>query len=235
VARLGSDAFGDLEKREAFRPLPRVLALLFLFLIGPAAAATLTGKADIVDADTIKIGGIPVRLYGIDAPESRQTCEQDGNTYACGKQATKALADLIAGEPVQCDIVGRDAFGRALGICSVADTELNATMVSHGWALAFVKFSGRYVANQKAAELAKAGLWAGSFIKPWEWRFAEAEAAQKTRTCVIKGNINREGARIYHLPSQYFYRRIKIDEKKGERWFCTEQEALEAGWRRSLR
>lgn len=215
--------------------LPRVLTLLFLFLIGPAAAATLTGKADIVDADTIKIGGIPVRLYGIDAPESRQTCEQDGNTYACGKQATKALADLIAGEQVQCDILGRDAFGRALGVCSVADTELNATMVSHGWALAFVKFSGRYVANQKAAESAKAGLWAGSFIKPWEWRFAEAEAAQETRTCVIKGNINREGARIYHLPPQYFYRRIKIDERKGERWFCTEQEALEAGWRRSLR
>jgi endonuclease YncB( thermonuclease family) len=231
----GPSQFWHLGKREAFQPLPRVLALLFLFLTGPAAAATLTGKADVVDADTIKIGGIPVRLYGIDAPESRQTCEQDGKSYACGKQATKTLADLIAGESVQCDIVGRDAFGRALGICSVAGTELNATMVSHGWALAFVKYSERYVADENAAESAKAGLWAGSFIKPWEWRFAEAEAAQETRTCVIKGNINREGARIYHLPSQYFYRRIKIDERKGERWFCTEEEAREAGWRRALR
>jgi len=50
--------------------MPRVLALLFLVLTFPAAAATLTGKANIVDADTIKIGGIPVWLYGIDAPES---------------------------------------------------------------------------------------------------------------------------------------------------------------------
>jgi endonuclease YncB( thermonuclease family) len=90
-------SFGDLGKREAFRPLPRVLALLFLVVTGPAAAATLTGKADIVDADTIKVGGIPVRFYGIDAPESRQTCERDGKPYACGKQATMALADLIAG------------------------------------------------------------------------------------------------------------------------------------------
>ena len=209
--------------------------LLLLFLIDPAAAATLTGKADIVDADTIKVGGIPVRFYGIDAPESRQTCERDGKPYACGKQATKALVDLIAGRPVQCEILGKDAFGRALAVCSVADTEINATMVSHGWALAFVKYSNRYVAEQNAAELAKVGLWAGSFMKPWDWRLREVEATQKTRACVIKGNINRSGQQIYHLPFQYFYSRVKIDESKGERWFCTEQEALEAGWRRALR
>jgi endonuclease YncB( thermonuclease family) len=86
-------------------------ALLLLYLIDPAAAATLTGRADIVDADTIKVGGIPVRLYGIDAPESRQSCERDGKPYGCGKQATKTLADLIAAQPVQCEIVGRDDFG----------------------------------------------------------------------------------------------------------------------------
>lgn len=98
----------------------------------PSAAATLTGNADIVDGDTIKVGAIPVRLYGIDAPEDRQTCERDGKTYACGKQATKALASLIAGRSVQCEIVGKDNYARALGVCTVADTELNRTMVRHG-------------------------------------------------------------------------------------------------------
>ena len=209
--------------------------LLISILICPAAAATLTGRADIVDADTIKVGAIPVRLYGIDAPESGQTCERDGKTYGCGKQATKTLADLIAGQPVQCEIVGRDDFGRALGICSVGCTELNSTLVRQGWALAFVKYSERYVADQNAAQLAKVGLWAGSFMKPWEWRLGEAEAAQKTRPCAIKGNINGNGEHIYHLPFQHFYRRVKIDESRGERWFCTEQEAHEAGWRRALR
>ena len=72
--------------------------LLLSVLICSAAAATLTGRADIVDADTIKVGAIPVRLYGIDAPESRQTCERDGTPYGCGKQATRTLANLITDE-----------------------------------------------------------------------------------------------------------------------------------------
>ncbi len=71
-------------------------------------------------------------------------------------------------------------------------------------------------------------------MKPWDWRLGEAEAAQKTRPCAIKGNINGNGEHIYHLPFQHFYRRVKIDESRGERWFCTEQEAREAGWRRAL-
>ena len=188
-----------------------------------------------MDGDTIKVGGIPVRLYGIDAPEGRQTCQAGWQTYGCGKQATQALANLVAGRSVKCEIVGRDDYGRALGVCIAADTELNRTMVRDGWALAFVKYSDRYAADQGAAEAAKAGLWAGSFAKPWEWRLGEAEAVQKTRPCAIKGNVNGKGEHIYHLPFQHFYRRVNIDEIKGERWFCTEQEAREAGWRRALR
>ena len=211
------------------------LPVLTLFLFGPVAAATLTGNADIVDGDTIKVGGIPVRLYGIDAPEGRQTCQRDAKTYACGKQATKTLATLIAGQSVQCEIIGRDDYARALGVCMVGDVELNRTMVRNGWALAFVKYSDRYATDQIAAEAAKAGLWAGSFVKPWEWRLGEAEAVEKTRACAIKGNINREGERIYHLPFQQFYPRTRVDESKGERWFCTEEEAREAGWQRALR
>ena len=72
-------------------------------------------------------------------------------------------------------------------------------------------------------------------MNPWDWRLGEAEAALNTRDCVIKGNINRKGEHIYHLPSQQFYARAKINEGNGERWFCTEAEALAAGWRRSLR
>jgi hypothetical protein len=108
-------------------------------------------------------------------------------------------------------------------------------MVRNGWAFAFAKYSDRYVADQDAAEAAKAGLWAGSFVEPWKWRLGQTQVAAKTQACAIKGNINRNGERIYHLPFQQFYRRTKIDESKGERWFCTEKEALAAGWRRSLR
>jgi hypothetical protein len=164
-----------------------------------------------------------------------QGCQRDGKIYGCGKRATQALADLIAGRVVQCEIVGRDTYGRALAVCTAADIELNRAMVRHGWALAFVKYSERYVADESAAEAARAGLWAGSFVKPWDWREGEVQAAQKTHTCAIKGNISRSGERIYHLPFQQFYPKTRIEESKGERWLCTEQEAVEAGWRRSLR
>jgi endonuclease YncB( thermonuclease family) len=197
--------------------------------------AVLSGNADIVDADTIRVNGNPIRLYGIDAPESRQTCERAGRSYACGKTATRALADLIAARPLRCTLLGKDNYGRSLGICSVGGTELNSAMVSQGWALAFVKYSSRYVEDQKRGEVAKLGLWAGSFVKPWEWRSGESRSAQATGSCIIKGNINGKGERIYHMPFQRYYSRTHVDIRRGERWFCTEDEALSAGWRRSLR
>jgi hypothetical protein len=67
------------------------------------------------------------------------------------------------------------------------------------------------------------------------WRLREVEVTQKTRTCIIKGNISANEEHIYHLPFRHFYPRVKIDEGSGERWFCTEQEAREAGWRRASR
>lgn len=51
--------------------------------------------------------------------------------------------------------------------------------------------------------------------------------------CLIKGNISSSGERIYHVPGQRYYARTIIDLRRGERWFCTEAEAIAAGWRRS--
>lgn len=212
-----------------------ILIAVALFWLEPVASASLSGKAEVVDGDTIKIGSLPVRLQGVDAPEGRQTCERHAKTYPCGKEATKVLAGLIGGQSVHCEIVGKDDFGRILGNCRAGETDLNATMVSRGWALAFVKYSDRYVAAQRAAETAQVGMWAGSFDKPWDWRLGKSQAAETVEGCVIKGNISRGGDRIYHMPFHQFYSRTKIDESKGERWFCTEQDALDAGWRRALR
>jgi len=53
--------------------------------------------------------------------------------------------------------------------------------------------------------------------------------------CVIKGNINKNGERIYHMPFQEAHKRTRINPKMGERWFCTEEEAIKHGWRRALR
>ena len=215
----------------------RVVAFLLIWAVNTAAAAavTLTGEAEVVDGDTMKIGPIVVRLYGIDAPEGRQTCERDGGTYPCGAEATQALAALISRRPVQCEVVEQDRYHRVLGVCTVDGTELNTAMVRSGWAVAFRKYSKLYAIQEAEAYASKAGVWAGSFVKPWEWRVRQVQAAQQhPGDCVIKGNINSSGERIYHLPFQQAYPRTNVDEDSGERWFCTEQEANEAGWRRAL-
>jgi len=218
-----------------------MIALLVDVSVHAAMAdATLIGKANVVDGDTIEIATIRVRLEGIDAPELRQTCRDELNKkIACGKMATKALVNMIGGKPVTCVLHGLDSFKRQLGECSVDGKSLNARMVREGWALAFVKYSTRFSDIEREAKAGKRGVWQWTFDKPWDWRLGVSEqtARESGRSdgCVIKGNISRKGERIYHMPFHQFYGRTKIDEAKGERWFCTEDEALAAGWRRALR
>ena len=126
----------------------------------------------IVDADTLEVAGQKVRLQGIDAPESAQSCRQaGGHRYQCGEHATQALRARIGAEAVTCTIEGRDRYLRALGICYAADgTDLNGWLVRQGHALAYRKYSTTYVPEEDQAKTAQAGIWAGEFIKPWDWR-----------------------------------------------------------------
>ena len=72
----------------------------------------------IVDADTLEVAGQKVRLQGIDAPESAQSCRQAGGPrYPCGEHATQALRTRIGPDAVTCTIEGRDRYLRALGMC----------------------------------------------------------------------------------------------------------------------
>ena len=62
---------------------------------------------------------------------------------------------------------------------------------------------------------------------------ASAAAQAPSKACLIKGNINAQGVRIYHPPGCRYYKDTAIDTNRGERWFCTEAEAVAAGWRRT--
>lgn len=146
------------------------IAALLAPVIGQAA--DLIGRATVIDGDTIEIHGQRVRLEGIDAPESSQTCRdrEAGVDVRCGQRASLWLADLIGTSPVSCTDAGRDRYGRMLAHCAVGGRDLGAAMVEAGWALAFVRYSREYEPQEKAARTAKAGLWQWDFVAPWDWR-----------------------------------------------------------------
>jgi endonuclease YncB( thermonuclease family) len=219
-------------------------SLAMLSLAPAASAVDLIGQASIIDGDTIEIHGQRIRLFGIDAPEHDQFCEAAGTQYRCGQQAALALSDQIASRPVECVLRDVDQYGRVVAVCSVAGDDLNAWMVRNGWALAYRHYSTAYVGDEDAAHLAGAGIWRGTFDAPWDWRQGQRQGAAQVPSqppvvsgttagqCVIKGNISK-GERIYHVPGGRYYDATVIDAAKGERWFCTEAEAVAAGWRKA--
>jgi endonuclease YncB( thermonuclease family) len=91
--------------------------LLTLHLTASLAHADITGPARIVDGDTIEVAGERIRLHGIDAPESKQTCEWQGKTIPCGRLATLALIDLTAGAEVTCKTREKDRYRRWVAVC----------------------------------------------------------------------------------------------------------------------
>ncbi len=195
----------------------------------------MTGQASVIDGDTIEIHGQRIRLRGIDAPESGQLCYIGGKRWRCGKDAANVLADLINRRPVTCQERDRDRYGRVVAICRVAGEDLGAWLVGNGLALAYRRYSTAYVPHEGRARLAKAGMWRGAFVPPWEWRRGQRleATASEPSDCPIKGNVSSKGERIYHVPGGRYYDHTRIDPSKGERWFCSEAEAQGAGWRRS--
>lgn len=209
------------------------------------AKEEIVGRASVIDGDTIEVRGVRIRMQGIDAPESSQTCEMDGQPYRCGQQSANHLDGLVGGQTVRCLEETKDKYGRTVAVCFAGDLDLNGRMVEEGWAVAYRQYSSAYVPNEDRAKAAKKGIWAGTFQMPSEFRKAkkeggvkpvaakggEAAAAEPAKKCPIKGNINAKGEKIFHVPGGRFYDNTAITEAQGERWFCTEAEATAAGWR----
>lgn len=220
--------------------LRAVIAVLGLSaMLGPGAARPLdlpsiSGPAKVVDGDTLHVGPVIVRIHGIDAPESGQICQaQGGGTWPCGVKATARMAALVQGG-VECTAQTRDRYGRIVARCHAGATDIGEVLVREGLAWAFVRYSDDYAGAEDAARADKRGIWQAANQTAWDYRarsWDRAEAATPERDCPIKGNINSEGQRIYHTPWSKGYARTRINESKGERWFCNEAEAVAAGWR----
>lgn len=229
--------------------------VLVLCLSGGAATAN---SARVIDGDTLDLDGQRHRLFGIDAAERNQRCrDEQGLEWACAAAASAALKRLLSMGSVSCaEVPGtRDGFGRQISRCKVNGEDVAETLVRDGLVWAFRRYSTDYVDAELEARAARRGVWAvaagGTANQPpWAWR-AERRAGQVTSQnaadpdagspdagapentdCRIKGNISGNG-RIYHVPGSRDWAATRINVQRGERWFCSEQEAQSAGWRRA--
>jgi hypothetical protein len=166
-------------------------------------------------------------LAEIDAPES-------GQPY--GNKSKQALSGLIFGKDVRVDVQTTDRYGRTVGRPYVGELDVCEEMVRVGAAWVF----RQYVVDESLFDLendareARRGIWGLSEseqVEPWNWRRGLNRTGAIPDGCNIKGNINSKGDKIYHAPGMSSYGATRINESKGERWFCSEAEALASGWR----
>jgi endonuclease YncB( thermonuclease family) len=199
-----------------------------------AASTAVTGTARVIDGDTLRVGEVRVRLSGVDAPELSQRCGPDGRKVACGAMAADWLRRRIEGRSIACERVDTDRYGRSVAVCRLGEEDIAAVLVEAGWATAYRRYSLAYIRLEDRARTARRGIWALGFEPPADYRrerrLADVPPAPDPR-CAIKGNIGASGARIYHMPGSRAYPEVRIDTRKGERWFCSEREAVAAGWR----
>jgi endonuclease YncB( thermonuclease family) len=234
-------------------------AIALLLLPAAANAADITGIPKIREGDSITIGNTRIRLGGMDAPSVDQLClNNTGERWTCGVAARDELIKHVGTKSWTCHTTSTDRRGRQVARCDVDGEDIQKWMVKSGWALAYVRFSHDYDADEKAARDAKAGMWQGAFIAPWDWRvrnkktniLGSAKAPENASTillasasgsvapspdCTIKGNVNRAGECIYHQPTSRWYAKIEMRISKGTRWFCSVDEAEAAGCRETKR
>ena len=154
-----------------------LLAVAATGLAGTLRAADLSlasGPAVVVDASHLDVAGRRFKLYGIDAPDLDETCnDADEKEYACGIEARNALAGLVAGAAVSCLPRGPNENAEALGVCSVGSGDVAQAMIAKGWAIADRTRTLYYEKAEEDARLTKLGLWQGRFVPPVAWRLGE--------------------------------------------------------------
>lgn len=191
----------------------------------------------VIDGDTVEIaGGQKIRYIGIDTPE---TVDPRTTPQCFGREASEKNREMVEGKAlrVEKDISETDKYGRLLRYVYLpvdnGEIFINDYLVRNGYAHASsyppdIKYQDQLASAQQEAQSENRGLWS-----------ACGSHKQATSTiynkegCQIKGNISSGGEKIYHVPGQRYYDKTVIDESKGERYFCMEQDAISAGWRKS--
>src|SRR3989338_9442187 len=216
----------------------------------PTKQFDITGEFAIVkraiDGDTVELeNGKKVRYIGIDTPE---TLDPRKPVQCFGKEAAEKNRELVEGKRVRLekDVTERDKYNRLLRYIYVTEGEsgneifVNLELVNQGFAHSYtyppdVKYQNLFVLAEKEARENGRGLWIGCPIQPESVSLSPTgvQISSPDEGCKIKGNISASGEKIYHLFGCGSYDKTKIDESRGEKWFCSEDEAVNSGWRKA--
>lgn len=200
-----------------------------------------------IDGDTIKVSidgkEENVRFLLVDTPETNHPRLGE---QPFGQEAKAFTSEMVQSGQVQLefDISHRDKYQRLLAYVYVDGVSVQEELLKNGLArVAYIyepntKYVDQYDEIQKKAQKQAVGIWSvenyatdrgfdeSVIHSPKE----EKKTSNNTSSCDIKGNITRHGEKIYHMPDQQFY-----DVTKPEEIFCSEQEAVDAGFRKSMR
>jgi endonuclease YncB( thermonuclease family) len=216
----------------AYRDTPGVASLAG----SPAESKEVAGRALAVAGDLLKVAGTTVRLSDIEAPERAQICGKDNARWRCADAAQSALLKVVSGPTVRCRLSGTDKAGIPRGHCSIESVDINAELVRQGFVFADGGASSRYAAQEADARNARLGVWIADTQRPAEFRAKAWEEAKRRAPdgCPIKGQVT--GAeRVYVLPGTPSYDRLRVLASRGDRWFCSEQDAAAAGFKAAQR
>ena len=158
------------------------IIITLLVLLSNSIAEEISGIPKVVDGDTVHIDNYKFRLEGIDAPEMRQQCKKESfkissligftfyKDYYCGKISKEKLKSKINGSKIKCIYTSKDRYNRYIATCFKEKTNLNRWMVRNGLAIAYRRYSKKYVSDEEFAKENKLGLWQGKFMEPEKWR-----------------------------------------------------------------
>ncbi|MGL4396565.1 MAG: thermonuclease family protein [Hyphomicrobium sp.] len=205
------------------------------------------GRASAVSGDTLRISGQSIALAGIEAPDEQYPCfNGKGRRWSCASSASNALSRMIRGRVVACELADASASSASVasgggellrGHCRVGDKDIAAELVRGGHVFASDGDVRIYGSDEDAARTARAGIWqVGDIDRPKAWRARVWDDAKRSAPdgCPIKGLV-KSGGRVYAMPWSSGYSERSVKAVRGERWFCTEDEAKAAGFKPASR
>ena len=146
-----------------------IYLLIFSFFLSTILIAS-EKKIQVIDGDTIHIGKLKYRFFGIDAPEIKQICEKDNTKIQCGFIAKSVLQNKIADKIPECVVKDKDRYQRLVAECFIGKESLSRFMVREGYAVAYSQYSKDFIDDEKYAKENKLGIWSMNFQVPSEYR-----------------------------------------------------------------